>query len=72
MDHDVQDMLGGVFDSFSTLSQKDNITLCPEDASRINIRNLVDDHIYGLLSEEELSPTQVNLLRALLSYRGDS
>jgi len=68
-DKEFEGMLGGVFDSFSTLAKGDTVVLAPLDSVEVDLDKVIDDHIYGLLSLDELAPQQVTLLAALLQSR---
>lgn len=61
--------LEDLFGSFSTLVGKDNAVLVPKDSSETLLSKLINDHIYGLLSQEELTSQQIALLTALLQGR---
>jgi hypothetical protein len=67
--NDIEETLGGVFDSFSNLVGNESVELCPTDSTDISVGKAIDDHILGLLSLPELTPQQVSLLSALLSGR---
>lgn len=67
--HDPDNVLNNVLESFSGLVGKDGTLLEPKDSSSIDINQLVNDHIYGLLTKEQLSASQLTLLTALLQYR---
>lgn len=60
---------GGVFDSFAALTKGDAVELVPRNAAGVDIASLVNDHIYGLLTKKELTPQEITLLSALLSYK---
>jgi len=68
-DKEFEGMLGGVLDSFSTLTKGDTAVLAPLDSVEVDLNKVIDDHIYGLLSLDELAPQQVALLAALLNKR---
>ncbi len=62
-------MLGGIFDSFSNMV-KDNVALTvPLDSIGVDMNRLINDHIYGLLSLDELNTQQIALLAALLQTK---
>jgi hypothetical protein len=67
--NDIEETLGGVFDSFSSLVGNESVELYPIDSTDISIGKLIDDHIAGLLTLESLTPQQTALLAALLSGR---
>ena len=55
--------------SFSKLTEKDSATVVIKDSGLVSLTKLIHDVIYGLLSEPELSPQQLALLRILLEGR---
>lgn len=65
-----EEMFGGIFDSFSNLVNNDDVAvLAPLDSTEVVMNKLINDHIFGLLSLDELSPQQVTLLAALIKAR---
>ena len=65
-----EDMFGGIFDSFNNLVNKGDVAVvAPMDSSGVVMSKFINDHIYGLLSLDELSPSQVTLLAALIQAR---
>lgn len=68
-DKDLNELLGGVFDSFSSLTKNETATLTSIDSAAIDLDKLIEDNIYGLLALDELSIQQIALLNALLKGR---
>lgn len=68
-DKDLNELLGGVFDSFSNLTKNETATLTSIDSTAIDLDKLIEDNIYGLLALDELSIQQIALLNALLKGR---
>lgn len=68
-DKDLNELLGGVFDSFSNLTKNETATLTSIDSTAIDLDKLIEDTIYGLLVLDELSIQQIALLNALLKGR---
>ena len=67
---DIESQLDDMFGSLSALAGKDTATLVSQNSSEVNLTKLVNDHIYGLLLLEELSPGQIQLLNALMQFKG--
>lgn len=61
--------LDDMFGSLSAIAGKDAAKIEAADSSQVVMNKLINDHIYGLLSLDELSPGQVNVLTALLQSR---
>lgn len=68
-DKDLNELLGGVFDSFSNLTKNETATLTSIDSAAIDLDKLIEDNIYGLLALDELSIQQIALLNVLLKGR---
>lgn len=68
-DKDLNELLGGVFDSFSNLTKNEAATLTSIDSAAIDLDKLIEDNIYGLLVLDELSIQQIALLNVLLKGR---
>lgn len=68
-DKDINELLGGVFDSFSNLTKNETATLTSIDSAAIDLDKLIEDNIYGLLALDELSIQQIALLNVLLKGR---
>lgn len=68
-DKDLNELLGGVFDSFGNLTKNETATLTSIDSAAIDLDKLIEDNIYGLLGLDELSIQQIALLNALLKGR---
>lgn len=68
-DKDLNELLGGVFDSFSSLTKNEAATLTSIDSAAIDLDKLIEDNIYGLLALDELSIQQIALLNVLLKGR---
>lgn len=68
-DKDINELLGGVFDSFSSLTKNEAATLTSIDSAAIDLDKLIEDNIYGLLALDELSIQQIALLNVLLKGR---
>ncbi len=68
-DKDLNELLGGVFDSFSSLTKNETATLTSIDSAAIDLDKLIEDNIYGLLALDELSIQQIALLNVLLKGR---
>jgi hypothetical protein len=62
-------VLDDLFGSLSGLMPRDVVTLVPKDSNIGGLNKLIEDHIYGLLSQSELTTQQVALLAALLNGR---
>jgi hypothetical protein len=62
--------LEDVLKSFAEMQQKDVAVTAELDSKGVDLNKLINDHIYGLLSLDELSATQVDLLAALLGTKG--
>lgn len=60
--------LGDMFGSLKTLTQGETINLVPKKVTK-NLDDYIDEHIFGLLSQDQLSSTQILLLAALLQGR---
>lgn len=58
-----------IFDSLGEVISKDTTKLVPKDSCGIDLADLIDDHVYGLLSEDSLTNQQITLLSALLQTR---
>jgi hypothetical protein len=65
-----ENMLDDVLGTFSGLVSKESIQLCPMNSKNADINSVINDHIYGLLCLEDLTPAQLTLLTALLNARG--
>lgn len=63
---DPSTLLDNMMSSLGTINEPSKATLCPKDSTKVYVRKLVLDHIYGLLSQEELTEQQINLLDVLL------
>lgn len=62
--------ISGVFDSLSTITKGESVTLEPKNSCGVELKLIIEDNIYGLLVKKELSGAEVALLTALLQYRG--
>lgn len=56
--------------SLTTIQQKDVAITAALDSKDVDLDKIINDHIYGLLSLDELSASQVDLLSALLGTKG--
>jgi hypothetical protein len=62
--------MDSIMESFNDLISKEKVTLEPLDATTVDVKGLIKDHIYGLLTKKELTPTELQLLTALCNYKG--
>lgn len=60
-----------VFDSLANVAKGTEATLVPIPSSEGDLRQLINDHIFGLLHQGTLTQSQVTLLAALLKTRGN-
>ena len=68
-DFDIESTLGGVFESLGSLNQKEAVKLQALPCNPGQIDELIEQHIYGLLALDELSPGQLTLLSILMPER---
>lgn len=62
------DELLGSLGGIEKLAEKENAVLHAVDSRDVNIGQVVDNSILGLLAQKALNPTQVTLLAALLNH----
>lgn len=65
LNNDIND----IFDSFLKVTKGEPVLLTPKQVYDVNLNELINQHIYGLLTQESLSPQQLLLLTALLNGR---
>ena len=65
-----ENFLGDFMGSFQDMIGSNGATVLSKDSTGVDIKKLIDDTIYGLLSEESLSTEQVQLLSGLVQGRG--
>lgn len=61
--------LDGLLGTFGDLIGGDNAVVVSKDSENVKLHKVIDDCVYGLLSQESLTPQQVALLAALLQTR---
>lgn len=64
-----EQLLGGVFDSLTGIIPNNTAETVVVDSTGTNLNQLINDHIFGLLTQKSLTPSQVALLAALLQVK---
>ena len=68
MPNELDGVIEKLLDPLSGMSTQPTAELIQKNANEVHMRRLIDNHIYGLLSQQELTSTQVALLAALVRY----
>lgn len=66
---DSENLLDDLFQSLGGMAAQGVVKLSPKNSEEVVLNKVINDHIYGLLTLEELSPSQISLLAALLQVR---
>ena len=62
-------MLEDIIKPFSSMLDRDRVSLSIRDYSEVSVSKAVNDRILELISKEEITATEIALLSALTQYR---